>query len=65
MISYKTNQSNKSHTNGFHGLHRPTLRGFSKGFYRKGKSTFLERIYCSGFSASVDDYAEDGRLGAV
>ena len=35
MINYKNNQLDRSQANGFEGSRWPTLKGFSKGFYKK------------------------------
>ena len=47
IIIYKNNQPSRCHTNCFHRSRGPTLKGFTKGFYRKRKPTFSDRVYCS------------------
>ena len=47
MISYKNNEPSKSHANDFHESHGPTLKGFTKEFYRSRQSTLLQRFLFS------------------
>ena len=52
-LIYKNNQPNKSRADDFHGSRGPTLKRFTKSFYRNRKSTFLLRISEQGLSAHL------------